>query len=134
MALRQQTKPNLRENGASKMKTKHERGILLSAPIAFEGDEFSIESSNIDPAELRRSALFWDKLVWPDSKIFSLGSSDDEDLLQAERVLSRPSPTQHNDAAGVGDKPAIIDLINVYSAHSKTRRFCSEMMRKLSVT
>ena len=23
---------------------------------------------------------------------------------------------------------------NVYSAHSKTRRFCSEMMRKLSVT
>lgn len=96
------------------MKPKHGRGILLSAPIVFDGNELLAKSSSVDPAALRRATLFWDRLVWPDSKIISFGSNDDEKLLEAEGLLSRPRPIRHNDGAGVGNMDALIRITNSF--------------------
>jgi hypothetical protein len=92
------------------MRPKHGRGVLLSAPIAYDGKAIFIKSSSIDPEELRRAVLFWDRLVWPDSKIISLGSNEDEKLLIAEGLLSRPKPTRHNEVAGVGNAAALMKI------------------------
>ena len=92
------------------MKPKRGRGILLSAPITYDGKAIIAQSSSIDPAELRRAALFWDRLVWPDSQIISLGSNADEMLLASEGLLSRPRPTRYNDAAGVGKMSALVRI------------------------
>ncbi len=97
------------------MKPKHGRGILLSAPIVFNGKVILAKSSSVDPAELRRATLFWDRLVWPDSKIISLGSNADETLLEAEGLLTRPRPMQYNDAAGVGNMSAIMRITNSHN-------------------
>lgn len=92
------------------MKPKCGRGILLSAPIVYDGKKVVAETSSIDPAELRRATLFWDRLVWPDSKIISFGSNSDEELLEAEGLLTRPRPEHHNDLAGVGNMSALIRI------------------------
>lgn len=92
------------------MKPKHGRGILLSAPISYDGKAIVAKSSSIEPAELRRATLFWDRLVWPDSQIISLGSNDDEKLLESEGLLTRPRPTRYNDAAGVGHMSALMRI------------------------
>ncbi|WP_162685526.1 DUF6236 family protein [Roseovarius amoyensis] len=96
------------------MRPKNGRGILLSAPIVYDGKVILAKSSSVDPAELRRATLFWDRLVWPDSKIISLGSNDDEKLLEAEGLLTRPRPIRHNDAAGIGNMQAVIRLTESY--------------------
>lgn len=94
------------------MRPKHGRGVLLSAPITYDGNEVVAKSSSVDPAELRRATLFWDRLVWPDSKIISLGSNSDENLLEAEGLLTRPRPTRYNDTAGVGNMSALMRITN----------------------
>jgi len=91
-------------------KPKHGRGILLSAPISYDGKAIVAKSSSVDPAELRRAALFWDRLVWPDSQIISLGSNDDEKLLESEGLLTRPRPTRYNNTAGVGNMSALMRI------------------------
>lgn len=96
------------------MKPKQGRGILLSAPIVYDGKVILAKSSSVDPAELRRATLFWDRLVWPDSKIISLGSNGDETLLEAEGLLTRPRPTRHNDSAGVGNMSALMRITESY--------------------
>lgn len=94
------------------MKPKNGRGILLCAPIVSDEKRILVKSSNIDPSELRRALLFWDRLVWPDSKIISLDSNQDELLLAAEGLLTRPRPTRYNDDAGVGNRAALIKIEN----------------------
>lgn len=63
--------------------------IFLSPPARFDGQTL-ILTSDIDPFELRRAALFWDDLVWPRSQIMNLLSSSDEKRLEAANVLRRP--------------------------------------------
>lgn len=92
------------------LRPKHGRGILLSAPIAYDRNRLLIKSSSVNPAELRRATLFWDRLVWPDSQIISLGSNDDEKLLESEGLLARPRPTRYNDAANVGNMSALMRI------------------------
>ncbi len=94
------------------MKPKHGRGIFLSAPITVDGEKIVAASSSIDPLELRRAVLFWDRLVWPDSKIISFGSNDDEKLLEAEGILTRPRPLSFNEQAGVGGISALYRIEN----------------------
>ncbi|WP_143076382.1 DUF6236 family protein [Roseovarius lutimaris] len=96
------------------MRPKNGRGILLSAPIVYDGKVILAKSSSVDPAELRRATLFWDRLVWPDSKIISLGSNSDEKLLEAEGLLIRPRPTRHNDAAGIGNMNSLMRTTESY--------------------
>lgn len=76
------------------IRPKNGRGILLSAPVIFDGLKTVAVTSNIDSAELRRSALFWDRLVWPKSLIVGFESNYDEELLEAEDILFRPTPTR----------------------------------------
>lgn len=97
------------------MKPKNGRGILLSAPIVYDGKVMLAKSSSIDPAELRRATLFWDRLVWLDSRIISLGSNHDEKLLVAEGLLTRPRPTRYNGAAGVGNMQALMRITESYN-------------------
>ncbi|WP_306006679.1 DUF6236 family protein [Aquicoccus porphyridii] len=69
---------------------KRGRGILLSAPIEFDGQELAVQN-DIDPAELRRAALFWDRMHWPQSNIIDVQSNDDERFLEEEGILTRPT-------------------------------------------
>lgn len=92
------------------MRPKHGRGILLSAPITYDGKKVVAETSSIDPAELRRAALFWDRLVWPDSRIISFGSNSDEKLLEEAGLLKRPRPKRYNDLAGIGNMSALMRI------------------------
>lgn len=111
------------------MKPKHGRGILLSAPISYDGKAIVAKSSSVDPAELRRAALFWDRLVWPDSQIISLGSNDDEKLLESEGLLTRPRPTRYNDAAGVGNMSALMrftDSTNITIGIEQVKHFAQQ--------
>jgi hypothetical protein len=66
------------------------RGLVISPPIVVDGQSLHIKHSNIDPSELRFSLLYWDKLVWPSSRIIHLESNDDENFLEEVGVLSRP--------------------------------------------
>lgn len=94
------------------LQPKKGRGIFLSAPVEVSEEKVALKSSNINPAELRRAVLFWDRLVWPDSKIVSLGSNSDEQFLEKERILERPRPSNLNDEAGVGNMAALIRVEN----------------------
>lgn len=67
-----------------------ERGVILSNPLSFNGNSVSIESSDIDPSELRRSLLFWDKLVWPSTNGLFIEGGDDVRFLECEGKLVRP--------------------------------------------
>lgn len=65
-------------------------GLVISPPIEVEAQNLHIKRCNIDPFELRFSLLYWDKLVWPSSRIIHLTSNDDENFLEEVGVLSRP--------------------------------------------
>lgn len=111
------------------MKPKRGRGILLSVPIVYDGRKVVAETSSIDPAELRRAALFWDRLVWPDSKIISFGSNSDEKLLETEGMLTRPRPDRYNDLAGVGNSSALFrieDSREISIASEQAKLFASQ--------
>ena len=65
--LRKQTDPNFGQvpkNGLSY------RGLVVSPPIEIEGNRLFAKSSNLDAQELRFSLLFWDRLVWPSSRVW----------------------------------------------------------------
>jgi len=74
------------------MRPKNGRGVLLSVPISVEESKISTLDSSIEPSELRRAVLFWDRLVWPDSRIISFASNSDEETLEKEGILTRPRP------------------------------------------
>ncbi len=72
---------------------KNGKGIVISPPIIIHenGDAF-LRSSKIDPTELRRSALFWDRIAHPDNSLISIGEDDaDVELLIKEGLMFRPS-------------------------------------------
>ena len=75
------------------------RGLVLSCPIEIQGNRLLLKSSNLDPQELRFALLFWDKLVWPSSRALHIASGPDEQFLESEGVLSRPSFTFNGDIA-----------------------------------
>ena len=66
-----------------------ERGIVLSSPIHIHQSSGSF-SSTINADLLRRSLLFWDKLLWPKSNLIYLEGGPDENYLEKIGVLERP--------------------------------------------
>lgn len=66
------------------------RGLVISPPMVVDGTSLNIKHSNIDHSELRFSLLYWDKLVWPSSRIIHFSSNDDERFLEEAGILSRP--------------------------------------------
>jgi hypothetical protein len=89
------------------------RGLVVSAPIEIDGTKLFAKSSNLDPQELRFSLLFWERLVWPTSRVIYFGSNQDEQFLEAAGVLERPDYTFDGDgASGIarGQVQALLDL------------------------
>lgn len=92
-------------------KPKHGRGLLLSVPMMFDGNRFIAEQTTIASEELRRSVLFFDRLVWPDSRIISFDSGPDEALLQQEGILRRPTAT----VASLGNSAGLARFSNSFN-------------------
>lgn len=66
------------------------RGLVISPPIVVDGTALHVKDTSIDQSELRFSLLYWDKLVWPSSRIIHFSSNDDEQFLEKAGILSRP--------------------------------------------
>lgn len=75
------------------------RGIVISPPMKIEGNHFQLKHSSLDPQELRFWLLFWDKLVWPSSRIVNIVSGPDEEFLIQEGILERPEYSFSGDIA-----------------------------------
>jgi len=71
---------------------KQGKGLVISNPLQVnKGGDLHIKSSDLDPQELRRNLLFWDKLVWPRSQGISIsGSRPEVEFLSGEGILTRP--------------------------------------------
>lgn len=78
---------------------KSGKGLIISNPLVIDGTSVFIRNSNLDPLELRRALLFWDRIVWPTSNgIFICGGIDSE-YLEERGVLKRPRYQVNGDAA-----------------------------------
>jgi len=69
------------------------RGLVISPSIVVKGPELLVRRPNIDILELRFALLYWDKLVWPQSRVIHFASNDDEQFLEEVGILSRPEYT-----------------------------------------
>lgn len=78
---------------------KSGKGLIISNPLVIDGTRISIPSSALDPLELRRSVLFWDKLSWPQNNGVSFGSSIEADYLESIGILGRPMYRINGDVA-----------------------------------
>lgn len=76
-----------------------ERGVIISNPMKIKGSEVKIESIGIDPLELRRSLLFWDKIVWPATSGIYIDGGPDIEFLISEGKILRPYFGVNGDAA-----------------------------------
>lgn len=66
-----------------------------------------MRGSVIDPHELRRSLLFWDKLAWPQTGVIKISPPSPElDFLESEGILIKPEANFKGDFNGPGDQVA----------------------------
>jgi hypothetical protein len=91
----------------------NERGIILSNPLRISGTSVSIESTSLDPSELRRALLFWDLLAWPASNGIYIAGGPDEEFLISENRLVRPKFNMNGDAA-TGLSMAFIETLKLF--------------------
>jgi hypothetical protein len=75
------------------------KGLVVSAPLTIDGRILRLKSSHLDPQELRCWLLFWDKLVWPISRVLYVSSGPDEQFVEDAGVLIRPEYTVRGDVA-----------------------------------
>lgn len=90
-----------------------QRGLVVSPPLEIDGTRLRMKSSALDPQELRFALLFWDKLVWPSSRVIYIDGGPDEEFLTGAGVLSRPDYTFNGDGAtgiALGQIKAFNDL------------------------
>lgn len=66
------------------------RGLVVAPKIRAINDRLIIDSSGIDPHELRLATLFWDRLVWPQNSIVGIEGGCDEKFLEQEGFIDRP--------------------------------------------
>lgn len=76
-----------------------ERGVIISNPMEIDGSAIHIKSSNLEHSELRRSLLFWDKIVWPVTNGIHIDAGPDEAFLISEQRLHRPKFYVNGDGA-----------------------------------
>jgi Family of unknown function (DUF6236) len=89
------------------------RGLVVSSPLEIQGERLLVKSAQLDPQELRAWLLFFDRLVWPSSRIVYFGSGPDELFLEQCNVLTRPDYTMGGEfVQGIahGQFKAFIDL------------------------
>lgn len=84
------------------------RGLVITCPISIDKDgTYRLRSSLIDPHELRRSLLFWDKLAWPQTGMIKVNPSSPElEFLEGEGILLRPEAKFKGNFNGIGDQIA----------------------------
>lgn len=71
----------------------------MCPPIEIEGARLFAKSLSLDPQELRFALLFWDRLVWPSSRVIYFGGGPDEAFLESAGILTRPEYTFNGDVA-----------------------------------
>ena len=68
------------------------RGLVVSCPVKITPNGgLLVESTQLDPQELRFSLLFWDILDFPQNNFVSITSGPDEQFLESAGVLQRSS-------------------------------------------
>jgi hypothetical protein len=67
--------------------------------MAISGAQVFMQTTEIDPVDLRRAILFWDKLVWPASSGLYIAGTPDTDFLETCGVLARPKFQVNGDLA-----------------------------------
>lgn len=63
------------------------RGIVVSCPIERDGEILHTISDQLEPLELRRWALYWDKIDWPVNNVIHLVAQGDDFLLLADEDI-----------------------------------------------
>lgn len=74
---------------------KSGRGLIISNPMVIgQNGSIHVISSELDPLELRRSLLFWDRLEWPLNRgLYVAGSDAEVSFLEEEGILTRSEYT-----------------------------------------
>lgn len=72
---------------------KNGRGLVISSPIEVDSSGNLKGSTELDPLVLRRSLLFWDRLIWPLSNTLHFGDGPESEFLRQEGILTRPETT-----------------------------------------
>ncbi|NRP69959.1 hypothetical protein ILFOPFJJ_00836 [Ensifer psoraleae] len=62
----------------------------MSPPIEIYGNSLTVKNSAIDEQEIRFSLLFFDRMMWPDNNLISIGSSTSAAFLEQCGILTRP--------------------------------------------
>ncbi|MGA8134497.1 MAG: DUF6236 family protein [Pseudomonas gingeri] len=66
------------------------RGLIISVPTRVSGSTIQIESSSLNPQELRTSLLYWDRLSMPTSNLIHIAPEQDTQFLIDSGVLYTP--------------------------------------------
>ncbi|GCA52361.1 hypothetical protein KGO5_04826 [Sinorhizobium sp. KGO-5] len=69
---------------------KRGRGIIISPPVEVDGNKLTIKGASIDEQEIRFSLLFFDRIMWPDNNLVSIGSGESVTFLEKCGIVSRP--------------------------------------------
>lgn len=77
----------------------NERGVVLSNPLTIRGNTVYMKSGDLDPVELRRALLFWDKIVWPSTNGIHIPGGGDANFLEQQNKLIRPLFRVNGDGA-----------------------------------
>jgi hypothetical protein len=65
------------------------KGLIISNPLTLSGTAMA-GIGGLDPLELRRSILFWERLVWPTPQVMRFGGGVEEEFLVEAGILKRP--------------------------------------------
>lgn len=63
------------------LRPKHGKGIVISSPITISQNGAMSVRGGMDPVELRRAVLFWDRINKPKNNFIGIDLSDDEEFL-----------------------------------------------------
>lgn len=88
------------------------RGLIVCPPIEVSKGSLKVRQSSLHPQELRFALLFWDRLVWPTSRVIYFASGPDEEFLEQCGILTRPDYTLHAEGEqgiAIGQVRAFLD-------------------------
>jgi hypothetical protein len=109
-----------------------ERGVIISNPLTIDGTSISIKNSEIDPIDLRRSLLFWDKIIWPVTNGIYIDGGVDTEFLEAQNKLLRPLFSVNGDVA-TGLSMAFTETYRVLSERNPGQWLLTEGEKSLQI-
>lgn len=78
--------------------SKAGKGIVISPPLSISTGKVMISQSSVDPIELRRAVLFWDRINRPTNNAIYLGLSHDEEFLKECKIMTENFSQVNGDA------------------------------------